>query len=156
MPKRRDEKIEMDKLYSDPRAFKVRALEEVRRAKRYATFVSLVAVDMGHIDSADDVENFGNLNDFMVSMRKLIRVSVRETDLLSIANAGKILILLLDTPREGALALSERLKVTLRYFMCNNVKSPLNWKVPIKEYSFPNAPEDEQDIVSFLDQVEKA
>jgi GGDEF domain-containing protein len=156
MAKKRDDKYEMDRLYSDPQAFKARALEEIRRAKRYATFVSLVAIDMGHIDSIDEVENFGNLNDFMVSLRKLIRVSIRETDLLSIAGSGKILILLLDTPREGALSLSERLKVTLRYFMCNNIKSPLNWKVPIKEYSFPNAPEDEQDIVSYLDQVEKA
>lgn len=156
MTKKSDDNFEMDRIYGDPQAFKARALEEIRRARRYATFVSLVAVDMAHIDSVDELENFGNFGDFMTSLRKLIRVSVRETDLLSIAGANKVLILLMDTPREGALALAERLKKSLRYFMCDNIKSPLNWRVPIKEYSFPNAPEDELDIVAFLDQAEKA
>jgi hypothetical protein len=156
MAKKRDDKFEMDRLYNDPQAFKARALEEIRRAKRYATFVSLVAVDMAHVESPDELENFGNFGDFMASMRKLVRISVRESDLVSVAGAGKLLILLLDTPREGALSLAERLKVTLRYFMCNNIKSPLNWRVPIKEYSFPNTPDDEPDIMAFLDQVEKA
>jgi hypothetical protein len=155
MTKKSDDKFEMDRIYGDPQAFKARAMEEIRRAKRYATFVSLVAVDMAHVDSADELENFGNLGDFMTSLRKLIRVSIRETDLLSIADASKVLILLLDTPREGALALSERLKKSLRYFMCNNIKSPLNWRVPIKEYSFPNAPDAELDIIAFLEQADK-
>jgi GGDEF domain-containing protein len=155
MPKKLKNILDPDRLYSDPSAFKARALEEVRRAKRYATFVSMIALDLTHIDAISDVEKFKSYDDFISSFRKLLRGSIRETDILSIFNGHKAFILLLDTPREGAEVLEERLKIALRYFMAGFIKSPLNWHVPMKEYSFPNGSNDDLGFQAFIDNIDE-
>ena len=142
-----------DGIYSDPLAFKARALEEISRAKRYATFVSMVSVDLSHADIQDEIENYSSYDDFMASLRKLVKASIRETDLVSDYDRHKISILLLDTAKEGASSLADRLRKLIRYFMCSNIKSPINWRVPIKEYYFPDAGDDDLNIQSFLDKL---
>jgi GGDEF domain-containing protein len=150
---KQDKNSKMNGTYGDPESFVARALEEVRRSKRYATFVSVVSVDLSHVDNADEIENYGNYDEFMTSIRNLVRGSVRETDLLGNFDRHKIQILLIDTPREGASILAERLRKILRYFMCGNVRSPINWRVPIKEYYFPSSAGDDFSIQRFLDQI---
>ena len=145
---------QIEKIYSDPQAFKARALEEIKRSKRYATFVSMVSVDLSHIDNVDEIENFASFDEFMTSVRTLVKNSIRETDLVSDSNRHKVLLLLMDTSKEGALALAQRLKKTLRYFICGNIRSPINWRVPIKEYSFPSGTGDDFNIQSFLDKID--
>jgi GGDEF domain-containing protein len=153
MANNNDKINETDKLYGNPLSFKVRAQEELRRAKRYATFVSLVSVDLAHVDSSDEIQNFSGFDEFMKSLRKLIRNSIRETDIVSNFDRQKVSILLLDTPREGASAMTDRLRKILRYFMCDNIRSPLNWRVPIKEYYFPSSSGEDFSIQAFLDHI---
>jgi GGDEF domain-containing protein len=155
MPKKLKNILDADRLYKDPMAFKARALEEIRRAKRYATFVSMIALDLTHIDAFSDIEKFKSYEDFIASFRKLIRGSIRETDILGIYNRNRAFILLLDTPREGAEVLEERLKTSLRYFMAGYIKSPLNWHVPMKEYSFPNASNEDLGFQAFIDNIDE-
>jgi len=143
----------MDKLYSDPLTFRARVQEELRRAKRYATFVSMVSLDLSHIDAVSDIDNSRDYDDFMASFKKLLKNSIRESDLLSISMGRRVLILLMDTPHEGANALMERLTKTLRYFMADNIKSPLNWRIPMKEYCFPTSSKDDFSIQSFIDKI---
>ncbi len=143
----------MERFYNDPLAFKARAQEELRRAKRYATFVSIVSLDLSNIDAVRDIENYDNYDEFISSFRKLIRGSIRETDLLSISNRHRIFILLVDTPKEGASALMKRLKNTVKYFLANNIRSPLNWRIPMKEYCFPTPSGDNISIQALLDNL---
>ncbi len=145
--------LDMEKFYNDPSTFKARAQEEIRRCKRYATFVSMVALDLSHIDAVDDIESSTSFDEFISSFRKLIKSSIRETDLMSMSSGRKILILLVDTPREGAAALIERLGNILKYFMAGNVKSPLNWHLPMQEYCFPTSENDEDNFVKFLEKM---
>jgi GGDEF domain-containing protein len=145
--------FDMERLYNDPSTFRARALEEIRRARRYATFVSLVSLDLSHIDAVKDMENYDNFDEFISSFRKLIKNSIRDTDLLSISNRRRILILLVDTPKEGASALAKRLKKTLKYFMANNTRSPLNWRIPMHEYCFPAPNGSNMSILGFLDKI---
>jgi GGDEF domain-containing protein len=151
----RKEKIsfDMERFYNDPLAFKARAQEELRRAKRYATFVSIVSLDLSNIDAVSDIENYDNYDEFISSFRKLIKGSIRETDLLSISNRRRIFILLVDTPKEGASALMKRLKNTVKYFLANNIRSPLNWRIPMKEYCFPTPAGDNISIQALLDNL---
>jgi GGDEF domain-containing protein len=153
MAKKIKNSVDMDKLYSDLMTFKARVQEELRRAKRYATFVSMVSMDLSRVEGAGDIDNYKSYDDFIMSLRKLLRGSIRESDILSISEKHRVLILLMDTPREGALALVDRLAKTLRYFMANNIKSPLNWRVPMKEYSFPTSSTDDYGIQTFLDKI---
>jgi hypothetical protein len=145
----------VDRIYSDPLAFKARTLEEISRAKRYATFVSMVSVDLSHADIQDEIENYHSYDDFMVALRKLVKVSIRDTDLMSDSDHHKILILLMDTAKEGASSLSDRIRKLIRYFLCSNIKSPNNWRVPITEYYFPSAEDENLSIQAFLDQLGK-
>lgn len=143
----------LDRIYSDLKMFRARALEEVNRAKRYATFVSMLALDLTHFDDLAEIQNFQNLDDFLNSLRRLIKGSIRETDLISIADRSKIFILLLETPRDGASAVANRLRDSVRYFLCNNIKSPNYWKVSTREYYFPSSDGDGHDLQIILDQI---
>ena len=133
--------------------FKIRAMEEVQRVKRYPSFVSLLSLDLSHIDNDDELENFENLGKFYGALKELIEKSIRETDLISDIYKGKIAILLIETPKNGAMALSERLKESIKYFLCNNTKSPLKWRVPSKESSFPGPNNDEKSFVNAIHEI---
>jgi len=145
---------EMDGIYGDLKAFIARANEELRRARRYATFVSLIAIDLSHIDDEGEIENFSGFDEFMLSMQKLVRNSIRETDLLSASGNKGIYILLIETPGEGAQAVSQRLQSSLRYFICNNIRSPIKWRAPMKSYSFPQSIAGQPDLQSLLGELE--
>lgn len=142
---------DLESMYNNLEIFKARATEEIRRAKRYPTFISLVLLDISHIDSYGEIENFSNLDQFHFGLGDLVKKSIRETDLLSNDGSGKIAILLIETPREGALALSERLKRTVKYFLCNNTKSPVNWRVPTRESYFPGSTGENNSILGILE-----
>lgn len=133
--------------------FKSRALEEIRRAKRYLSFVSLLSFDLSHINSTNELENYEDLDNFHNAIKELVGKSIRETDLVSNIRSGKISILLLETSKDGALALSDRLKKTVKYFLCNNTKSPMSWRVPCKESCFPGPNNDENNFMAALQDV---
>jgi GGDEF domain-containing protein len=153
MAKKDKVSFDMERIYNDPLAFKARAQEELRRAKRYATFVSIVSMDLSNIDAVSDIEKYDNYDEFISSFRKLIKGSIRETDLLSISNRRRIFILLVDTPKDGASALIKRLKNTIKYFLADNIRSPLNWRIPMKEYCFPTSTGKDVSIQAFLDKL---
>jgi GGDEF domain-containing protein len=140
-------------MYRNNDYFKARAMEEVRRVKRYPSFVSLLSIDLSHISSIDELENFKDLENFYAAVKELIEKLVRETDLISDIYGGKIAILLLETPRRGARALSDRLKKSIKYFLCSNTKSPLNWRVPSKESCFPGSNGDENSFISAIKEI---
>ena len=126
-------------MYEDIMDFKARALEEINRARRYLSFVSLVSFDISHIKQDDEIENFDSIRTFHDAVRGLISDSIRETDLVSTVHDGKISVLLVETPKEGAEVFSERLKKTIKYFIYNNAKSPFNWRVGSREAYFPGS-----------------
>jgi GGDEF domain-containing protein len=133
--------------------FKNRALEEIQRVKRYPSFVSLLFFDLSHINSDSDLENFESLDKFYLALKELIKNSVRETDLISNIYSGKIALLLVETPKNGAEVLSERLKKSIKYFLCNNTKSPLNWRVSARENSFPCSDKDESGFINVIQEI---
>jgi GGDEF domain-containing protein len=146
--------FDSESMYNNLEIFKARATEEIKRARRYPTFISLLLLDVSHVNSSGEIENFSDLNQFYISLRDLVKKSVRETDLISSNGSGKIAILLIETPREGALAFSERLKKSVRYFLCNNTRSPVNWRVPTKESYFPGSTEEDNSILAVLGTME--
>ena len=133
--------------------FRDRVKEEVQRVRRYPSFVSLLSFDLSHINTNDEIENFDNLEQFYSALKQLIAHSVRETDLISDIYNGKISILLIETPKEGASILLDRLKKSLKYFLCNNTKSPANWRVPSSEASYPDQNNDETGFISAISDI---
>lgn len=140
-------------MYNNLKVFKARATEEIKRAKRYPTFISLVLIDVSHVNSSGEIENFSNLDQFHITLQDLVRKSIRETDLISSNGSGRIAILLIETPKEGALAFADRLKKAVKYFLCNNTKSPVNWRVPTRESYFPGSTGESGSILGVLDSL---
>ena len=138
-------------MYDDPNIFKARAMEEIKRARRYPTFVSMIEFDISHISSTEEIENFDNLDQFHENLVHLLGRSIRDTDLISHLGIGKIAILLIETPREGAYSLLERLKKSIKYYLCNNTKSPVNWRVPSKEHFYPGARGNNSDLQTAIE-----
>jgi hypothetical protein len=126
----------LDKLYNTSDNFIARASQELKRSQRYLNFVSYLSVDASHLDKSD----FGDANsetDFYRKLRRHIRKSIRQTDIISGFINGKICVLLVDTPTEGAGIVTQRLNDSIRYFLHEVINSPKNWKVEIKSACFP-------------------
>lgn len=143
----------LENVYNNPYAFRARALEEVKRARRYPTFISMIEFDISHVNTKEEIENFETLDQFYTYLLNLVGRSVRDTDLISPFERGKIAILLIETPRDGAYALLERLKKTIKYFLCNNTKSPVNWRVPSRECFFPGTAGNNHDLLAALNEL---
>jgi GGDEF domain-containing protein len=133
--------------------FRTRAMEEIQRVKRYPSFVSLLSLDLSHINSTDELENYENLEKFYDAVRQLVKRMVRETDLISDIYNGKLAILLIKKPKQGAEILNDRLRKSIKYFLCNNTKSPLNWRVPSEHSCFPGANIDENSFLSAINEI---
>lgn len=145
--------LNLDTMYNNLEIFRARIEEEIKRARRYPAFLSLVYIDVSHVDSPDEIENFSDVEKFHAGLNNLIRKTIRETDLLSSNGSGKIAILLLETPRDGASAFSGRLKKAVRYFLASNTISPVNWRVPISERCFPASRGEDTGILDLLDSM---
>jgi len=126
----------LDKLYNSSENFISRANQELRRAQRYLDFISYLSVDTSHLDN-NELGDTRAGNDFYRKLRRHIRTSIRQTDIISGFNNGKICILLVDTSGEGASIVSDRLQENIRYFLHEIINSPKNWKVEIKSACFP-------------------
>jgi len=72
----------LDKLYDSNDNFISRASQELKRAQRYLDFLSYLSIDMSHLNDTEfDASHSGN--DFYRKLRRHIRTSVRQTDILS-------------------------------------------------------------------------
>jgi len=145
----------MDKLYGDILAFRTRALEELRRAQRHATFVSLLSLDLSHLSSEKELQRFLGVGEFVKNLSSLVRGMIRDTDIMATARGSRVFILLSDTPSEGAEALSSRLQDDLKYFLCDNIRSPQNWRIHIDKYSFPGPPGEDSGFRRLLENLGK-
>jgi hypothetical protein len=68
----------------------------------------------------------------------LILKSVRETDLVSGVQDQRLLLLLSETPKEGAKSLAKRLGERVKYYISNAIKTPPGWQVPMNIFSYPD------------------
>ncbi|NLI16121.1 MAG: diguanylate cyclase [candidate division Zixibacteria bacterium] len=142
----------LDRLYNSTENFMSRTSQELKRAQRYLDFLSYLIVDTSHLKNIE-FDNSRSGNDFYRKLRHHIRISIRQTDIISGFNKGKICILLVDTPAEGATAVERRLQESIRYFLHEIINSPKNWKVEIVSNCFPT---DNATPSSVLDNIRSA
>ena len=134
-----DREIEMiDELHSNKEHFLARVQQELKRAQRYLCFVSYINIDTAKYNKTGEVENTSSNTEFYRKLRKLLRKSLRQTDIISGFNKGNICILLVETHKDGANKVGNRLHETIKYLLHEMFNSPLNWKVNISSGSFPD------------------
>jgi diguanylate cyclase (GGDEF)-like protein len=91
------------------RYLNIRLDEEMKRAKRYNQFLSLVLVSVSSLREDSDPEGKGNFS-FMRKLGEFIKANLRDTDILSLYDNDVLALILPETSIEGAVCLSERLK----------------------------------------------
>ncbi len=97
------------RLYNQ-RYLNIRLDEEMKRAKRYNQFLSLVLLSVDFL--LEDKSSISDERELLIikKLGEFVKAILRDTDILSLYN-GKVLALILpETSIEGAVCLSERLK----------------------------------------------
>lgn len=134
-----ESKIEtLDKLHNNKDFFLSRVQQELIRAQRYLSFVSYINIDTTRLNKNGEIENTNPNNEIYIKLRKLIRGSLRQTDLISGFNNGKICLILVETQKDGAEKVGVRLQESIKYYLHKMFNSPLNWRVDMKIGGFPD------------------
>lgn len=134
-----DREVEiLDEVYNSRDNFLARVGQELKRAQRYLNFLSYIDVDTSRLDKSGEIDTSHPDSEFYKKIKKHIRSCIRQTDIISGFNNGKICLLLVDTPRKGAEVVKQRLQQSIKYFLREIVNSPLNWRMVMKSGSFPD------------------
>ncbi|MGA1876352.1 MAG: GGDEF domain-containing protein [bacterium] len=107
------------RLYNS-RYLNIRLDEEMRRAKRYNQFLSLVLISVDFLvgDEMKDSPEEGR-SDFTKKLGEFIKTNLRDTDIISLYHKDIIALILPETSVEGAVCLSERLKDQILFAFFN-------------------------------------
>jgi len=98
------------------RYLNIRLDEEMKRAKRYNQFLSLILLNVDTFAEDNVMENDvtdipdERKNVLMKKLGEFIKANLRDTDILSLYNQDVLALILPETSVEGAVCLSERLK----------------------------------------------
>jgi len=90
-----------------------RAGEEVRRARRYEQPLSLVALDVDHFKQINDRWGHQGGDQALKALSAVLEASSRDTDLAARTGGEEFVVLLPDTPLDGAIVFAERLRAAL-------------------------------------------
>lgn len=150
--------VPLKRLYRSHKNFGLRATEELRRAKRYSEFLSLILLDLKSLNGLvknSGIKNYKNPRNFFSGLEKFIRISVRETDIVSGLEDQRLALLLFETPKDGAFCLSKRLNQEIKYFIENSINGPKskasqNLKIKTKIVSFPDEDSGENQFLNFV------
>ncbi len=129
-------------LVADQSSFEALVRQELKRSQRYRSFVSLVKVSLNGLEDrlarkfpADRAQSEA----FVSHLSYLVKSAVRCTDIVSSLSHDKIMLLLVETPGEGAAAFARRLSESLSdYFQkTGEFTSSVNFKIDFG--TFPEA-----------------
>ena len=136
-----EEREEMDQFYKKHRNFGLRAKHELKRAERYCEFLSLLIVDLSSLSKfarRGALKSYRRMEVLSQELEALILKSVRETDLVSGIEDHRLLLLLSETPKEGARSLAKRLEERVKHYVSNTLQTPPGWQIPMNIFSYPD------------------
>ncbi len=92
------------------RYFQHRLFEEVERTKRYHSPLSLVMLDIDHFKDFNDKYGHQAGDAILKDIAKILKASIRVTDLSARYGGEEFAIILTSTPRDGAAIAAERVR----------------------------------------------
>ena len=100
---------DITQLYNN-RYLNIRLDEEMKRAKRYTQFLSIVLISVDALTEEIKKSGIEHISEKLRHFGNFIRANLRDTDILSQVKPGVLALILPETNIEGASSLSERLK----------------------------------------------
>ncbi|MDP8255337.1 MAG: diguanylate cyclase [Candidatus Alcyoniella australis] len=92
------------------RYFMVRFADEIKRAKRYNKIFSVVMADIDYFKNVNDTYGHPAGDKVLRSVAKVLSDQIREVDIVARYGGEEFVLLLPETPKEGALVSAERLR----------------------------------------------
>jgi diguanylate cyclase (GGDEF)-like protein len=96
------------------RHFEQRLSEELRRAERYGTVLSLMIMDIDHFKKFNDTYGHQTGDEVIKLVAKTIKASVREEDIAARYGGEEMLVLMPETDVEGAHKMAERVREAIQ------------------------------------------
>jgi len=129
----------LDNIISDHHDFASVVRYELKRSERYCSFVSILTVRLDSLHNRLMRKFPANpvmADDFVAHMFKAIRTAIRVTDIVSTIDRDRVGLLLVETPKEGAVVLAKRLSDHLSdYFeRTGELTSTVKPKIEIGSY----------------------
>ena len=125
--------------------FERRFAQELRRAERYCEFLSLVLLDTSSVLSGQSSKMKAKV---LEGLGNLIGDTIRATDILTSLGKGRLVLLLTETPKEGALRLAKRLSEKIAGItLPEELKLLKDGVVNIGIASFPEDGGDREDLL---------
>lgn len=140
----------LDEMHIEKKHFLSRVQQELKRAQRYLSFISFIKIDTNRFSKGEEIESDELNSEIYLKIRKLVRKTIRQTDIISGFNKGKICVLLIETQKNDADIVKNRLQESIKYFLHEMFDSPMNWRVDIHLGSFPD---DKNTPNSFYDSI---
>ncbi len=142
--------------YPELEDFGFRARQELKRAERYACFLSLVDLNLDSmLSTLKQREKFKN-GDFEAAQQKIrefVCKNLRETDVVSGIEGNRMMILLAETPFEGADAFSKRLSHSLNEFISSTFDFSYNFDIHAEISSFPHNEKSSLKLAETIDKI---
>lgn len=121
------------------RYFQARLEEEILRAKRYHTTVSLVLFDIDHFKKFNDTYGHQQGDIVLIEVAKLIKQTIRDTvDIPARYGGEEFAIILPETDAKGAQLVAERLRKTVESYGFTGQDKPLRVTISLGIATFPD------------------
>ena len=108
---------------------------ELKRAERYSVFVSLVVFDLTFVRDQFGPDAPGKV----LRLFESTRAKVREIDQVSVIDDYKLVLLLPETPRQGAEIAGRRVNELLRDMLSMEATETAERVIPMEMASYPDA-----------------
>jgi len=107
--------------------FQNRLIEEIKRAERYKTDLSLMMLDLDHFKNVNDTYGHMMGDDVLIAIADTLRGQVRECDIPARFGGEEFTVILPETDRDASLIVAERLRKSieqLKFTSSSNNSSP--------------------------------
>ncbi len=144
-------------MFRSHKNFGLKVRQEIKRAERYCEFISLVVITFKGLNYlkfpiGDEYGNYNSLDDFYEALRKLICKTVRDTDYVSGTENNKMGLLLVETSKDGAEKLINRLKTIISNFIAPyfNPTDKTDWGISYLIFSIPSDQTNKEEMLNIV------
>jgi len=141
---------EMTKVYNH-RYFQHRLDEELQRADRYDSLVSLILLDVDHFKRFNDTYGHPEGDRVLKTVSKLIEKSVREVDIVARYGGEEFTVICPEKDAEGTMTPANRIRTTIENFDFRINGERVQITVSLGVASYPAQARSKAELVAFAD-----
>jgi diguanylate cyclase (GGDEF)-like protein/PAS domain S-box-containing protein len=106
------------------RHFAAKLADEIQRSRRYGRELSLMMIDIDHFKTVNDTHGHKQGDCVLAELGKILRDQTRDVDILCRYGGDEFAILLPETPKDGAAAKAELLRMSVKGYRFTNLEEP--------------------------------